>query len=261
MKRILFFSCVLLAGCSTYGTLTPISGANQRVVVEDGHDVLYSKKENLVAVAVPGTFESNARMKAYVQVGNGTQTEFLFSPEQIQVISNCGTSFEKATHVYTYEELIAEERSKQMWMAIAAAFSAAGNSMAAANSGYSYQSGTYSGNYYGNVYGTGMTNYSGNFVGSYSGYTYDPAKAQMAQDIAEMKNQQLMQSIMQNSQSAMYELSRTILKENTVLPGNICGGLIEMDTPSVSDDSTYMQITVTTGGEEHVFKYLIDKAR
>ena len=260
MKKLLLFACVFLSGCSTYGHLTPIAGENQRIIIEDGHEVLYSRKDNLVAVALPYTFEANSRMRAYVQVGNGTEFDFLFSPEKIYATYNSGTEFEKDAHVYTYEELVAEEQSRQMWMAIAAAISAAGNSMAAANSGYSYQSGMYSGNYYGNIYGSGMNSYSGNFVGSYSGYTYDPAKAQMAQDIADIKNQQLMQSVMQNSQSAMYELSNTILKENTVLPGSICGGQIEMDSPSVSDETSYMEILVTTGGESHVFKYQVNKA-
>ena len=261
MKKLILLACTILAGCSTYGHLTPIAGENQRVIIEDGHDVLYSRKQNLVAIAVPETFEANSRMKAYIQVGNGTPSDFLFSPEEIRILAYPGTKFEEYPHVYTYEELVAEERSRQMWMAIAAALSAAGNSMAAANAGYSYQSGTYSGNYYGNIYGAGINSYSGNFSGSYSGYTYDPAKAQMAQSIADMKNQQLMQSLMQNSQSAMYELSSTILKENTVLPGSICGGTVQMDTPSIQEESSYIEITVRTGEEDHVFKYQVDKVQ
>ena len=83
----------------------------------------------------------------------------------------------------------------------------------------------------------------------------------MARDIADMKNQQMMQSVMQSSQAAMYELSRTILKENTVLPGRICGGIIQMDTPSVSDEPRTLKIMVTTGGENHVFKYQITKSQ
>lgn len=262
MKKLYCLACLFLTGCSTYGVLSPIEGHGQKIVIEDGHEVLYSLKSNLVAIALPSTVESDTRVRAYVQVGNGTKYDFEFSPSDVSFTDAVGTEKESIHHVYTYEELLAEEQTRQMWQMVALAFSAAGNAMAASNAGYSYSNGYYSGNYSGNIYGgygNHIGGYDGMMSGTYSSVTYDPAKAQMARDLAEIKTNQMMASVMQNSQDAMQSLARSILKRNTVLPGGICGGQVEFDGPVVFDTPTEIEFQVTTGEERHVFKYSLRK--
>lgn len=262
MKKLYFIACLFLTGCSTYGVLSPIESDGQKIVIEDGHEVLYSLKSNLVAIALPSTFESNSRVRAYVQVGNGTKQDFVFSPSDISFTDAVGSDRESIHHVYTYEELLEEEQRRQMWQAVALAFSAAGNAMAASSAGYSHTSGFYSGNYSGNIYGgygNQIGSYNGMTSGSFSATTYDPAKARMAQDLAEIKNNQMMANVMQNSEAAMQSLARSILKRNTVLPGGICGGQIEFDGPIVSDSPTEVEFQITAGEERHLFRYSVRK--
>lgn len=265
MKKIFVLSVVLLTGCATQGYLDPVAEENQRVVYEDGNKVLYSRKNNLVAVAMPSTFESGNRIRAYVQVGNGTNDTFEFSPLCIKATGSANTPTEEQLHIYTYEELVAEQKRKEMWQAIAIAMSGVANSYSAAYAGNSTTYGTYSGNAYGNLYGRGAAygnnyGYSSYYSGSYTAYTYDPYKAQMAQQQASANTQRQMESLMANSQAAMHELSKNMLKLNTVDPGGICGGLIALDSPRVKAEVNYMIIEVDTGEETHVFKFRVGKA-
>ena len=269
MKKILLAVVIsaTLAGCTTVGYLEPIEGEKQRIVYEDGKAVVYSKKDNLVAVALPSSVESMERFRMYVQVGNGSKESFNFSPNYVMAAEAVGTPLKQGLRVWTYDDLVAEQKRKQMWMVVAATLAAAGNSMAAANAGYSHTYGSYSGSSSGNIYGTSYSTYGNNYAfdathrGSYSSTTYDGYKAYMAREVAEAKNERMMQSIMANSQAAMQELSKNILKTNTVEPGGICGGLIAVDGPRVHDHPTYMEIEVEAGEEIHTFKYRVRKAQ
>lgn len=269
MRKILLAVIIsaTLAGCTTVGYLEPVEGEKQRIVYEDGKAVVYSKKANLVAVALPSSVESMERFRMYVQVGNGSQDSFNFSPTYVMATDAVGTPISQRLHVWTYDELVAEQKRKEMWMAVAVALSAVGNSMAASNAGYSRTYGSYSGTSSGNIYGTSYSTYGNNYgfnashSGTYSSYTYDGYKAYMAQEVANAKNERMMQNLMANSQAAMYELSKNILKTNTVDPGGICGGLVAIDGPRVHDQPTYMEIEVEAGEEIHTFKYRVRKAQ
>lgn len=266
MRKIITLACVsLLTGCATQGMLEPIAGERQRVVYEDGKEVLYSKQGNLVAVALPGSFESGERIRGYVQVGNGTMTSFDFSPHSVKATAAVGTSFQEVLHIYTYEELVAEQKRKEMWNRVALALAGAAQSYGAAYAGRSTTYGTYSGNSKGSLYGMGSAygnnyNYTSSYTGMYTASTYDPYQAQMAQQQVTANTQRQMQDLMEHSQAAMYELSKNMLKRNTVSPGGICGGLIAMDSPDVKQEPTYMEIEVETGEETHVFKFRVRKA-
>lgn len=266
MRKIVALACIAtLSGCATQGYFEPVAGEKQRIVYEDGKEVLYSRKGNLVAVALPATFESGERIRGYVQVGNGTLNSFDFSPNYIEVTAAVGTPMQEKLHVYTYEELVAEQKRKEMWQAVAIALAGAAQSYSAAYAGHSTTYGTYSGNANGNIYGMGSSygnNYSftSNYSGMYTAHTYDPYKAQLAQQQANANTQHQMQHLMENSQAAMYELSKNMLKRNTVDSGGICGGLIALDSPNVEQEATFMEIEVETGEEIHVFKYRVRKA-
>lgn len=269
MKKLLLATMVgsaLLTGCASTGFLEPIEGEKQRVVYEDGKPVLYSRLTNLVAVALPETIESGDRFRMYVQVGNGSHRTFMFSPDDITVTQAVGTPQQNILHVYTYDELVAEQKRKEMWNQVALALAGAAQSYGAAYAGHSYSYGTFSGTSHGNLYGMGSAygnnyNYNSTYSGMYTSHTYDPYKAQMAQQQATANTQHQMQVLMENSQAAMYELSKNILKKNTVDPGAICGGLVEIDGPSVQTEPTYMTIEVETGEETHTFKYRLRKAQ
>lgn len=64
MRNALFLACLFLTGCSMTAYMEAQPGDNQRIVVEDGHNVLYSQKANLAAAALPATFETGCRIRA-----------------------------------------------------------------------------------------------------------------------------------------------------------------------------------------------------
>ena len=101
MKSLYFIICLCLSDCSTYGLLTSVEGVHQKIIIEDGYEVLYSLQNNLLASTTPSVVESDTSVRAYVQVGNGTNKNFIFSPSNITVIEANGLDFVSNHHVYT----------------------------------------------------------------------------------------------------------------------------------------------------------------
>lgn len=245
-----------LTGCAHYGRLTPVPSDHQKLVYEDGSPVIYSKKQNLVAFAAPSTIEGESRTRAYVQVSNNSIEDINFSSSSVRVFGPDSNLALRRWYVYTYEDLVAEEQKRQAMQAIAIALQSAGNSMAAANSGYSYTNGMYSGGYTGNVYsGYGSAGYNGMYSGSYSSYTYDPGKVQIANQLNNIQTQNAFAELERNSKQALHELSKSYLKRNTVFPGTICGGLISFSTPYIPETPSEIVFVVEAGNEQHEFHY------
>lgn len=223
-----------------------------------GNPGITSKKQNIVSVVVPQMFKSNERMRIYVQVGNGTSNQYWFAPDSVSVsCSNNGEVLDR--HVFTYEELVSEERSRQMWAAIAVALAGASNAMAAQNAGYSYTTGTYSGSFSGNIYSTPSASFGGTYSGMYTERTYNPYVAQLAQQQAQAQTQRQLQALEAAGNRAMHDLGRTILRTNTVSPGQICGGVIEIESPIANDSEEEMNINVSIGNEQHSMRFRVTK--
>lgn len=198
-------------------------------------------------------------MRIFVQVGNASQDKFWFNTSNIQVAcTDSGSTIER--HVFTYDELVAEEQSRQMWAAIAIGLSGAANAMSAQNAGYSYRTGTYNGNFTGNIYSSPMTSFGGTYSGTYSERTYNPYVAQMAKQQSEAQTNQQLQALAEAGDRAMQELGRSILRHNTVSPGQICGGVVEIESPIANDFGEEMYIYVTIDGEIHAMRFRVLKA-
>ena len=273
MKKLLtaWVVAASLSGCTTYGYLQPLPSENQDSGYADGNPSITSKMTNLVQVVVPSTFESGERMRIFVQTGNAGKETYGFDTYYISAENTDNLDVWSTLHVYSYDELVAEEKSRQMWAAIAVALSGVSRSLAATNAGYSYNNGTYSGayngNYNGNIYsGYGSANYGGTYGGTYGGswssVTYNPYIAQMAQENAQAQTNAEMQSLMESGNRAMAALGRSILKYNTVSPGSFCGGQVEIDAPKVySDKLTNFRIVAGAGGEYHSFLFRVGKVQ
>jgi len=83
-----------------------------------------------------------------------------------------------ALRVFRYDELVEEEQTRQAVAAFGAALSGFGNAMAASNAGYVNTTGSVTTR---GPYGTSY--------GTYSATTYDPLRAQIAQDRAAAQTQ------------------------------------------------------------------------
>ena len=115
--------------------------------------------------------------------------------------------------------------------------------MSAANAGYTNTTGSF------NSYGAGGTAY-----GTYSATTYDPLRAQVAQQAANAQTANDVAMLRAEGEQNLNRLQQTILKDNTVMPGEWYGGSIVLDPPAQADSGTSSySIVVDFAGEQHTF--------
>src|SRR5262249_13071865 len=130
-------------------------------------------------------------------------------------------------------------RRKQASAAVGVALSAAGGSINAPNAGYSHTYGTYS---------------SGAYSGSYSATTYDAGRAYAAQSINNAQTAANIAAIQAQGQQRLSDLQNTILKDNTVMPGEWVGGLVVLNRADKGADGVARyQVDVRFGDELHTF--------
>jgi hypothetical protein len=80
--------------------------------------------------------------------------------------------------------------------------------MSASQAGYVHTTGNI------NAYGT-----YGSAYGTYSATTYDPLRAQLAQQSANAQTANDVAALRQQSEANLVSLQQTMLKDNTILPG------------------------------------------
>jgi hypothetical protein len=96
--------------------------------------------------------------------------------------------------------------------------------------------------------------YNSNTMGTYAATTYDPAKAYAAQAINNAQTAANMTAVQAQGQQRLNELQNTILKDNTVMPGEWVGGIVVLDVPrNAPDGVASYQINVDFGNEIHTF--------
>ena len=94
----------------------------------------------------------------------------------------------------------------------------------------------------------------GTTYGTYSATAYDPARAQVAQSIAAAETREDFERVRAQGEANIYALETTILKDNTVMPGEWYGGTIVLAPPAKSEQGgKEYSIVVMFGGEEHLF--------
>lgn len=281
------------SGCSTNVKLTPQAASDQKIVYQDGRQALISEIDNVVTLAPSeSVFVHSGQAKFIVAVKNQSERDILFSTSNLvaqydifkerptksgsaksssflNLASMLGFSKAEASptkpvdevletrplvtneplKVFSYEELQQGEKKRQAIQAFAAALSGIGRSMQAANAGRTYSSGSY------NSYGS----YGNNTYGSYSGYSYDPYAAQAAQSAAQAQTDADFARIKASGERNMAELSRTILKMQTVAPGQWYGGTIVVQMPDPKDGAIPVMVRVNIGSDVHEFRYHYEK--
>jgi hypothetical protein len=152
--------------------------------------------------------------------------------------------------VISPEQLQREAQNRANWARFAAAMQMMGNSMQAANAGYSYQSGSYSGT--ASAYGTGGTAY-GTYNGNYSGTTYNSAAAAQAQAQASEANEQIAQDTNAQTSAILQNAQAGALQRQTIAPGG------QFVTPvtitQIPSHATGVVLDVTINGDVHEFQW------
>ena len=241
----IFAACIIatgsvFGGCSSApDRLTLQAGAGQQEIVRNGIPALVSNKKH-VAMLRPNSrrFGSNQRVAFTLIVMNRSAQPMLLREGAVTALQTVGTK-QVALKVYRHAELVEEENHRQTMAAVGAALSGFGNAMAASNAGYTNTTGT--------VYGP-------RGPATYSATTYDPVRAQVAQNIAADRTAADFERLKVQGEANMQALDTVILQDNTVMPGEWSGGTVVLDPPQ-KDQSKVGQyvISVTFDGEVHSF--------
>jgi hypothetical protein len=245
---------LLLSGCASTEHISLSAGPSEQSITRDGIPTLLSTKQQIVMVRpVASTIRHGHRPAFVVAVYNRGNRPIELRVSDITATETSLTG-KSAIHVFSYDELVAEIRRKQAWATFGVALAGAAGAMSAANAGYTHTYGTYSGSSYGTYSGGLNGTYNSNTMGTYAATTYDPAKAYAAQAINNAQTAANMTAVQAQGQQRLNELQNTILKDNTVMPGEWVGGIVVLDVPrNAPDGVASYQINVDFGNEIHTF--------
>ena len=218
IQRALLFLLVstaaLLSSCAGPGYAAkgkPSSGA--RVVYVDGKEALISKKRNSLSIAPMSSGLKPRSDEDFLLVfRNGSGGERVFSEENVQGEYRSSEGEVTPIKIYSYNDLVKKEKTRQAWAALGAGLQAAGDSMSAANAGYSNTYGSYSGSSY-SPYSTV------NSYGTYSSSTYDYGAANAARMAADARSDARIDRLQAQGSANLGALANNILKKQTVPRG------------------------------------------
>lgn len=147
-----------------------------------------------------------------------------------------------ALKVITFEELVQEEHNRQVAAAILTGLAAGANSYSASQAGRYNSTST--------VY-TPQGTYQVNTVG------YSPTANAIAQANASAQNDAMISATIERGQQNLANLERTVIKDDTVMPGEWYGGTLHLQPLASSESNdvpkTY-SITLLVGQDRHVIK-------
>ena len=239
-KLTLIPFALAVAGCTTSLSVSGIAGLNQKVQYQDGMPIVVSVKTHGVSVG-PSSREITAadRTEFVVAIQNRGSAPFDVGPDNITAWVEGARG--DPLHVYSYDELLAEEKSRQMWQAVILGTAAASNSINARAAGKSTTSGRFV-----STFGSG----------TYSETTYDAGKAFAAQSLANAQNSANIANFKAQSAASLAALENNIIKRQTIMPGQWHGGRVMIDTPEAPEDQALvMVIQFIVGGEQHELKF------
>jgi hypothetical protein len=81
---------------------------------------------------------------------------------------------------------------------------------------------------------------------------YDPTAAAIAQNRAAAQNEAMIATAVETGQRNLGTLEKTVIKDNTLLPGEWYGGQLQFDAPNGDSPKSY-GITVQIGNDTHQF--------
>lgn len=231
-------SAVVLGGCMAE-TAQFRAQPGQEAIVRDGVPAITSRKPYSIAMLRPAKrqFQAGTRPTYVLAIFSPTNRALNFSVSNVHVVQTKNGEALRDLHLYTYEELVREEQTRQFVGALLVGAAAAANSYSASRQGY------YSGT--ANVYGPhGVSTV---YVSGYS-----PVANAIAQGNAAAQNEAMIASAIEQGQANLANLERSVIKDNTVMPGEWYGGALVFDAPQ-SEDGKDFQISVQIGLDRHEF--------
>ena len=250
MRIVIVAACALACGACTQETVKFKASPQQQAIVRDGRPALISKRKNSLVMIRPATRQvpADGRPVFVVGVHNLTAKPVDFLVRNVAVTQAVGTG-SVPIKVFTYEDLVAEEKSRQVIAALLVGAAAGINAAAASNAGHGYSSRTVR-----SARGTRTTHTA----------TYSSSRARAAQSRALRENEKLIDAAIAQGQDNLAVLERDVLKDNTLMPGEWYGGTLHLQPPARSDSEsapkTY-SIAMMIGPDHHEISVVQDGAR
>jgi hypothetical protein len=194
------------------------AGPAQRAITRDGQPALISQRQSSLVMIRPAArrMESGERPVFVVALRNltGKPLEFrLRDVAAMQVAGNASVPLQ----VFTYDELVEEERSRQIGEAVLAGFVAGASTALAAQEGTRTRT-------------TTVESPEGSY--SYETTTYSRYRATRAMSREVGGNARMFRGLVREGDAALDALERDTLKDNTLLPGEWYGGLLHIQPPA-----------------------------
>ena len=226
--------CATLGGCVTAGETVAFKASNpqQQAMMRDGQPALVSHQKNSLVLVRPAArqLQANGRPVFVVGINNIGKQPTEFRVAQVEATQHVGGS-DFGMQIVTFEMLQQEEKNRQVARAVLAGVAGAANAYSASQAGY----GSY-------------TTPSGR-----TGTFYSPTANVIAQNNAAYQNEAMIAATVENGQRNMAVLEQSVIKDNTLIPGEWYGGQLHVAPPTDQGGGakTYT-IVITVGTERHV---------
>jgi hypothetical protein len=188
-------------------------------MVRDGRQALISRKKSSIVMISPASrdFSPGRRPVYVVGMNNLGKAPAEFRVADVTVTQKSEGRVVGQLPVKTYEELAQEERTRQVVSAVIVGLAAGANAAAASQAGYgTAQSTVHSGGRTATV----TTNY------------YSPTAAAVAQANAGAQNEAMIANTIEGGRQRMAVLEQSVIKDNTLLPGEWYGGQLHFEPPA-----------------------------
>ncbi|HEX3600249.1 MAG TPA: hypothetical protein VHU84_08895 [Lacipirellulaceae bacterium] len=225
-----------LTGCVTTNETVAFraSNPNQQTMMRDGQPALVSRQKNSVVLIRPASrkLQANGRPVFVVGINNLSRTPQDFRVSQVEATQRVGEA-EFPMTVVTFEMLQQEEKNRQIAAAILTGVAGAANAYSASRAGY----GSY-------------TTPSGR-----TGTFYSPTAAVIAQNNAAAENDAMFAATVERGQQNMAALEQTVIKDNTLMPGEWYGGQLHLAPPTEQPGGQKVySIVIVVGSDRHVIE-------
>ena len=226
--------CAALGGCVSTGETVSFKASNpqQQAMVRDGQPALVSRQKSSLVLVRPAArqLQANGRPVFVVGINNFGKQPVDFQVAQVEATQHVGAS-DYAMQIVTFEMLAQEEKNRQVAAAILTGVAGAANAYSASRAGY----GTY----------TTPNGRTGTF--------YSPTAAAIAQGNAAAQNEAIFAATVETGQRNMAVLEQSVIKDNTLMPGEWYGGQLHLAPPTdqAGGQKTYT-IIITVGSDRHV---------
>jgi hypothetical protein len=236
----------LTCGCVTTEVARFQARPGQEAIVRDGQPAIVSRKSNSIVLVRPAKrqFQSGQRPVYVMGLYNAGRQPVTFTVSSVSVDQTDGSQLVRPLKVYTYEELVQEERNRQVAAAILVGLAGVANAAAASQAGR---------------YNSTATVYTPRGVSTVRVSGYDPVAAGIAQDRAAAQNEAMISGVIERGQQNLASLESEVIKDNTMMPGEWYGGQLQFDPPQ-SDGVRSYRITIQIGAERHEVDIVHEKA-